>query len=91
MVWGYAVRQDERLDNRVARRLPTAVGLAAVALLLSSCTEPGPALGPLPPAPSIRAEGGLTDTRQDAVDAAAAQGVKTPAHGDLPALAHAPA
>jgi hypothetical protein len=36
------------MSPRVTRRLPAVVGLAAWALLLSSCTEPGPALGPLP-------------------------------------------
>lgn len=36
------------MSTRVTHRLPAVVGLAALSLLLSSCTEPGPALGPLP-------------------------------------------
>jgi hypothetical protein len=47
------------MSTRVTRRLPAVIGLAALALLLSSCTEPGPALGPLLPDPSSSTSAGV--------------------------------
>ena len=47
------------MSTRVTHRLPAVAGLAALVILLSSCTEPGPALGPLPPDPSSSTSAGV--------------------------------